>query len=256
MRLLKNIERKHKQKSMKENQFKMTQFRFKRLALALGIVVYSTLTYSISTFATDAPQKAAPKSAESKPVEVKADEIKSLELTPEVIYNYLLAEIAAQRGAFGISSHLFYDLAKSTRNPSLAERAAKTAAMGNQGNQALNATKLWAELDPSSVEAEQASSQLLIASGNLEEAKPHVQKLLVKEDTRAAGFLALNSLFSHQPDKKIVLSVIIDLAKPYPNLAEAHFAIAHAALSANNLELMESELTITDKLRPGWNYPP
>ena len=246
MRLLKNIERKHKQKSMKENQFKMTQFRFKKLALALSIVVYSTLTHSISTFATDAAQKTAPKSAE----------VKSLELTPEVIYNYLLAEIAAQRGAFGISSHLFYDLAKSTRNPSLAERAAKTAAMGNQGNQALDATKLWAELDPSSVEAEQASSQLLIASGNLEEAKPHVQKLLVKEDTRAAGFLALNSLFSHQPDKKIVLSVIIDLAKPYPNLAEAHFAIAHAALSANNLELMESELTITDKLRPGWNYPP
>ena len=245
MRLLKNIERKHKQKSMKENQFKMTQFRFKKLALALSIVVYSTLTHSISTFATDAAQKTAPKSAE----------VKSLELTPEVIYNYLLAEIAAQRGAFGISSHLFYDLAKSTRNPSLAERAAKAAAMGNQGNQALDATKLWAELDPSSVEAEQASSQLLIASGNLEEAKPHVQKLLAKEDTRAAGFLVLNSLFSHQPDKKTVLPVIIDLAKPYPNLAEAHFAIAHAALSANNLELMESELTITDKLRPDWELP-
>jgi len=43
------------------------------------------------------------------------------------MFRYLAAEIAGQRGELGISSRLFYDLAKSTRDPRLAERAAKVA---------------------------------------------------------------------------------------------------------------------------------
>jgi len=191
--------------------------------------------------------------------DVKTNEAKASaptnELTSEIVYDYLLAEIAAQRGELGLSSHLFYTLAKSTRDPSLAERAAKAAAVSNQGNLALEATKLWSEIDPSSLEAEQATSQLLMASGNLEEAKLHIAKLLVKEDTRAVNFLAINSLFARQADKKLVQSIVTDLAKPYPNLPEAHFAIAHAAVNANDISTMQSELLLGEKLRPGWEIP-
>src|SRR5450830_171705 len=98
--------------------------------------------------------------------------------TSQFVYEYLVGEIAGQRGDFGLSSDIFLDLAKKTRDPRLAERAAKVSAVGNVPANAIQAVRLWNELDPSSTEAQQASTQILVAAGNLIDAKPYLQKLL------------------------------------------------------------------------------
>ena len=170
----------------------------------------------------------------------------------EFVYKYLLGEVAMQRGEPTLASQLFLDLAKQTLDPRLAERAARAAVFANQPGIALQASTLWAELDPSSQEAQQASSQLLIASGNLKEAKPHMQKLLAQEDKRANGFLYLNGLLANQKDKNEVLNAITELAAPYPKLPEAHFSVAQAALIANKPDVAQKELDTANKLRPGW----
>ena len=172
--------------------------------------------------------------------------------TPEFVYKYLLGEVAGQRGDVTLASQLFLDLAKQTRDARLAERAARTAAFANQPAIALQAATLWAELDPNSVEAQQASSQMLVASGNLKEAKPHIEKLLAKEDTRANGFLYLPSLLANQKDKQEVLKAVTEFAKPYPKLPEAHFAVAQAAWAADKPEIANKSLEAANKLRPGW----
>ena len=170
----------------------------------------------------------------------------------EFVYKYLLGEVAMQRGEPTLASQLFLDLAKQTLDPRLAERAARAAVFANQPGIALQASTLWAELDPSSQEAQQASSQLLIASGNLKEAKPHMQKLLAQEDKRANGFLYLNGLLANQKDKNEVLNAITELAAPYPKLPEAHFSVAQAALIADKPDVAQKELDTANKLRPGW----
>ena len=172
--------------------------------------------------------------------------------TPEFVYKYLLGEVAGQRGDVVLASQLFLDLAKQTRDARLAERAARTAAFANQPAIALQAATLWAELDPSSTEAQQASSQLLIASGNIKQAKPHIEKLLAKEDTRANGFLYLPSLLANQKDKNEVLNAVTEFAKPYPKLPEAHFAVAQAAWAADKPDIARKSLESANKLRPGW----
>ena len=171
---------------------------------------------------------------------------------PEFVYKYLLGEIAGQRGDITLASQLFLDLAKQTRDARLAERAARAAAYANQPGLALQAATLWVELDPNSLEAQQASSQLLVASGNLKQAKPHIQQLLTRLETRANGFLYLNTLLANQKDKDEVLSTIQEFAKPYPSLPEAHLAIAQAALIADKPVIAKTELATADKLRPGW----
>ncbi len=170
----------------------------------------------------------------------------------EFVYKYLLGEVALQRGDATLGSQLFLDLAKQTRDARLAERAARAAVFANQPGLALQASTLWAELDPASQEAQQASSQLLIASGNMKEAKPHMQKLLSQEDKRANGFLYLNALLINQKDKVEVLNTISELAAPYLKLPEAHLAIAQAALIANKFDVAKNELDTANKLRPGW----
>ena len=172
--------------------------------------------------------------------------------TPEFIYKYLLGEVAEQRGDVVLASQLFFDLAKQTRDPRLAERAARSAAFAQQPGIALQAATLWVELDPNSVEAQQASSQMLVASGNLKQAKPHIEKLLAKEDTRANGFLYLPTLLANQKDKVEVLNSVTEFAKPYPKLPEAHFAVAQAAWAADKPDVAKKSLEAANKLRPGW----
>ncbi len=175
------------------------------------------------------------------------------ELTAEFVYKYLVAEVAGQRGDLATSSAIFYDLAKSERDPRLAERAAKTAAYGNVQGLTIPAVKLWAELDPTSSEAQQAMTEMLIATGKLNDTEPYLAKLLQKEETRAGGFLYVNALLSRSADKKGVLNLVQSLAKPYPNLAEAQFAIAQSAWAANQDELALQALNKAEALKPGWN---
>jgi len=174
------------------------------------------------------------------------------ELTSDFVYKYLVGEIAGQRGDVALAGSLFYDLAKSSRDPRLAERATRAAAYSNQTQLALRAASLWAELDPASTDAQQASTQLLLGAGKLSDAQPHLQKLLAPEETRASGFLYLNGILSRHGDKAAVLKLVQALAKPYPDLAEAHFSVAHSAWNAGKTDLAMEELNTAEKLQPGW----
>ena len=173
-------------------------------------------------------------------------------LTSEFIFKYLVGEVAGQRGDIALASSVFFELAKSTRDPRLAERAARAAVYGNQQQLAIRSAGLWAELDPDSVEAQQAMAQLLLSTGNLEDARPFLEKLLVANDTRANGFLYLNGVLSRHPDKDAALALVQDLAAPYPKQAEAKFAVAHMAFNAGQNELALQELGAAETLRPGW----
>lgn len=174
------------------------------------------------------------------------------ELTPEFIYKFLIAEIAGQRGDFSTSGSIFYDLAKSTQDPRLAERAAKTAAFGRVSNLAIPSITLWSELDPDNNEAQQAMTEMLIATGQLKQAEPFLAKLLVKEETRDSGFLYLNALLGSGVDKTLILGMVQSLAKPYPKSPEAQFAIAQAAWAAHQDEAALQALAKAESLKPGW----
>jgi tetratricopeptide (TPR) repeat protein len=174
------------------------------------------------------------------------------QVNAEFVFKYLAAEIAGQRGELGLSTKLFFDLAKSSRDVRLAERAAKVAIYSKNPQAALETSKLWIELDENSTEAQQAATQIYIMNGDLNAAKPLLKKLLEKEDTRANGFLYLNSLLAHQANKNAVLQLTQELAAPYSRLAEAHFTVGQAAFQAGNLSLALNESTQANQLRPHW----
>ena len=191
-------------------------------------------------------------SAYAEPMKPASAEPRITTATPEFVYKYLLGEIAGQRGDVTLASQLFLDLAKQTHDARLAERAARAAAYANQPAIALQASTLWVELDPNSIEAQQASSQLLVASGNFKQAMPHIKQLLTKADTRANGFLFLNTLLANQKDKNEVLQAVQELAAPYPSLPEAQLAIAQAAFIADKPDVANKALAEADRLHPGW----
>jgi len=183
---------------------------------------------------------------ENKPAAIK-------NANAEFVYKFLLAEIAAQRGEFNAAGHLYLDLAKLTKNTSLAQRATDIAGRAKNGRLAMDSANIWRKLDKNSVAAEQVLAELFIASGNLTKAKPLIEKLLKNEgESRANGFLYLNSILFKVENKKNALRFVMEIARPYEGLAESHFAIAHAAYMAGDRKLAETQLDITDKIKPGW----
>ncbi|MEY3410623.1 MAG: hypothetical protein RL593_199 [Pseudomonadota bacterium] len=170
----------------------------------------------------------------------------------DFIFKYLAAEVAAQRGELGLSNQIFFDLAKLTNNERLAERATQLAIFTQNAKIGLDAAQLWVKLNSEAVEARQTLTQLLVMTGNLNAAQPHLQKLLEKPDTRANGFLYLNTLLAQQTDKTAVLSLVQTLSEPYPNLGEAHLTISQAALQTGNTELALKEASLANKLKPNW----
>lgn len=177
----------------------------------------------------------------------------NINLTAQTLYQFLLAEIAAQRGKPGMAVEGILDLAKTTRDARLAKRATELALQSQQEDRALEAARLWLILDPQAVRARQMITALLVDSGRLDEAKIYLERLLADEEEHVgAAFLSLHQVMSHQSNTAGVLDVIQELAKPYPQIAEAHFAVAQAAGAAEKDDLALREIIEASALRPDW----
>ena len=191
--------------------------------------------------------------AAAAPTPALKPELPNQELTEAVLYEYLLAEIAGQRGSIGLSAQAYADLAKRTRDPRIARRATEVALYARMPNAAIDAAKIWYETEPSSMQALQALVSLLINTKRHEEALPYLQQLLAADgDSAGDGFLQLSRLLANSQDKALTLKLVQQLAQPYPKLAQAHFAVAQAAAAAEQRELALAEVRAASKLRPDW----
>jgi tetratricopeptide (TPR) repeat protein len=185
---------------------------------------------------------------------VRVEPLPQQELTGQILYQTLLAEIAGQRGNLDLSASAYMDLARSTRDPRVARRAAEMALHGRNLDMALQATRLWVEIDPESSQAHQMMAGLLVSANRLDELQPHVATLLAQEgENLSDGLLRLNRLFARYPDKKAVLTMVEQLTQPYIGLPEAHFARAQAALNAAEWRRGVAEADKALELRPDWD---
>ncbi|MDA9642630.1 hypothetical protein N9S84_00890 [Nitrosomonadales bacterium] len=171
----------------------------------------------------------------------------------EFVYKFLLAEIATQRGDINTAGHIYLDLAKLTKSIPLAERATRIAGSARNGRLAMDAANIWQKLDKVSIEPKKILAELFITSGNLAKARPLIKIILEKEGkTRADGFLYLNKILSQVENKKNALRFILDISKPYLDIPEARFAIAHAAFAAGNKKMAIEELDKIDSINSKW----
>ena len=175
------------------------------------------------------------------------------ELTPKLLYQFLLAEIAGSRGQLGLSSEAYTELARDTRDPRVARRAAEIALAARRYDAALVAAQLWAELDPKAEQPRQMVSSLLAATERPDELASHLATQLAAAGSNVGELLVqLSRLLARYPDKKAALGVVTKVTEPYLGIAEAHFARAQAAHGASDNALARMELDRALALRPAW----
>ena len=183
----------------------------------------------------------------------KAPDLPAQRLTPRVLYQFLLAEMAIQRGQYTVAAQTYLELSRTTRDPRIAKRATDVAFFSRQFGIALESATIWLTAEPESVQARQTIAVILVNSSKLEDARPHLEAWLTADRANIAqAFTQVNTLLARQENKALVLSVLQDLAKPYPQLPEARFAVAQAGWTAGNMDVALAEIREAARLRPDW----
>jgi Flp pilus assembly protein TadD len=207
------------------------------------------------------PQQEAPDQDASDPSasgeapddEASAAKLPDQELTEPLLYEILLAEIALQRGNSALAAQSYADLAERTRDPRIARRAVEVANVARTPQFGLDAARVWHETDPDSVQALQTLTLLLVGAHKVEEAEPYLAKLLARDGSAASnGLLQLGRLLAGNPDKQANLRVVRSLASRYPDLPQAHMALAQAQLAADDEAGALAEVRRAAQLRPDW----
>jgi len=177
----------------------------------------------------------------------------ALDLTVPLLYEMLLGEIALQRGSGDLAARTYAELAKRTRDPRIARRAVEIANFARTPQYALEAAHAWHEADPASLQALQTLVGVLVGGRKVDEAEPYLAKLLASDGAAAAnGFLQLGRLLAGNPDKQANQRVVRSLAAKYPDLPQAHLALAQAALAADDEAGALAETRRAAQLQPGW----
>ncbi|MGH8691233.1 MAG: tetratricopeptide repeat protein [Burkholderiales bacterium] len=175
------------------------------------------------------------------------------DLNEPTLYDFLLGEIALQRGDLPLAARTYLELAKRTRDPRVARRAVEVANQARLPEVALEAARIWHDIEPASTHALQVLAAVLVAAKRVDEAEPILEKLFAAEGVnRENAFMQINRLLSGNPDKASNLRVIRSLAAKQPQLPQAHFAVAQAAALAGDDAAAIAAARQAQALRPDW----
>lgn len=177
----------------------------------------------------------------------------SEDLLARTVFQSLIGEFALQRGDLKLGLEAWADLAQRTRDPKVIARAAEVAGAARQFDQALALTKLWLEVEPDSVKAQQMQSSLLVVANRIEDLAPQLATVLEQDKGNIGpNLLQLNRILGKHSDKKAVQKLVDRLAAPYKYLPEAHFAMTQAAANADDDVRALNEIEQALLLRPDW----
>ncbi len=193
------------------------------------------------------PRVVAAKPEPSRPL------LPNVELSEDLLFKLMLAELAVQRGQPHVAVPAYLDLARTTRDPRVAQRATEVAWSARFSSAALEAAGIWLQADPGSAQARQVIAALLVNQARLTDAQPHLEKWIAADRHNVGqSFLELSPLLARHQDKADVLKLMQALAKPYPDVAEARLAVAQAAWNADQQQVALDEARAALKARPDW----
>ena len=174
-------------------------------------------------------------------------------LDEELLYKFLLAEIASQRENLQVAAQAYLDLAKNTRDPRVARRATEVALQARRNDLALESARIWLAAENNSAAARQTLATLLVNARDLRAAKPLLAEVLAAgRENVGAALMQLQSVLGRHPDKAAVYQLVNELVQPYARQPEAQFALAQAAHAAGRSDAALNASREALRLRPDW----
>ena len=222
------------------------------------VVLYASLVAGCATTGVNPGQDAttSSNSAESKPqpepkiIRVEPTSPK-IELTDDLLYRILEAEIAGQRGQLEIAVSSYLDLARTTRDPKIVERASRIAVFARNNKAAKEAATIWVELDPRNPDPHQILALMAIREKNIDDALLHLQSILDYTYGEVdKKLLMIANLVRRESENDLIMDVMEKLVMTRADSPKVLFAFARIATILGNYDRAIELLDKTLKLDP------
>ncbi len=105
-----------------------------------------------------------------------------IELSGDILFKVIVAEIAGHRGKITTATNYYLDLARTTLDPAIIERATRVAVYSRDNEASYEAAKLWVDIDPGNPDPHQVLVVMELRQGNLDKALQHLEIILGASD--------------------------------------------------------------------------
>ncbi|MCB1738295.1 MAG: tetratricopeptide repeat protein [Gammaproteobacteria bacterium] len=156
-------------------------------------------------------------------------------LTPELMFDVLVGEIAGQRGELGVSVAHLLRASETSGDVSLAQRATRIALLAHDYESALQAVLQWIAVEPDSEEAMRTASILFLRTGNVERAAGHLGDVVARSGIDSGPvFDTMAVQLIREPNKPAALAVAEALLKRFPEDPNAMFCVSRVAFAVGD----------------------
>ncbi|GAA5232678.1 tetratricopeptide repeat protein [Verticiella sediminum] len=174
-------------------------------------------------------------------------------LSGEILYQILVADWAAQNGAWATATSTALELARNTRDPRLARRALEFALAGDNLPRAWDAARLWLELAPQDPQAYHTELMLAAANGNTEHLVETLRAQIAAANDKGEAIVQAQQVLSRLADKPRAFELLDQMVTgELRNLPEAHAALAQSAFDAGDHRRAVTEARAALAARPDW----
>lgn len=174
-----------------------------------------------------------------------------VELTEDILFKVLVAEIAGQRGKIDIAVENYLELARTTRDPVVVERATRVAIYARNNEAAYEAAQLWLELDPESPDAHQVLTVMTLRRGDIDQALYHLEVILKASHGQLDQKLWMIANFlGREEDQAAVMQLMERLMENHMDDADAIYAFANVSARMGDIERAKDLLKRVLEIKP------
>lgn len=139
----------------------------------------------------------------------------------------IVAELAGRRGRLDLATKNYLDVATRHQDSGLAERATRIAVYAQDTESSLQASKLWSQLAPDSLDAAQVQGALLLRADQRDASAKVLRRVVeLGKDGPDAAYARLSELLSREKNRSAALDVMRKLVALDDNALPARFALA------------------------------
>jgi tetratricopeptide (TPR) repeat protein len=202
--------------------------------------------------ASVAPTQTDEPPARVMPALVLAEPLPEIEygsFTEDQLYEAIVSELSAQRGQVVEAGESYFDLAMSTRDLTIIQRAIQFASINTDTNALLQLGLLWAQLEPTNSQPQLLLSIQFLESGAFEQAISHMSRVLDLGGN--IDFAALSSRTGrlNPQNRSVLIENLRRLKDEFGKQTSIHLTLVQLLAQNGDFEaaLIEMELLKDDK---------
>jgi len=214
---------------------------------AISLACFSLAGCAAPVPPTDNPETAA--TAHSTATQAApAPEIEYGSFTEDQLYEAIVSELSAQRGQVVEAGESYFDLAMSTRDLTIIQRAIQFASVNADTNALLQLGLLWAQLEPTNSQPQLLLSIQFLESGAFGQAISHMSRVLDLGGNMDFAALSSRTGRLNPQDRSVLIENLRRLKGEFGNQTSIHLTLVQLLAQNGNFEeaLTEIELLKDD----------